>query len=144
MILAPALGNVASNKLTANERAAPVDLSGRVPCGTGHGSHWISPIMSVRFMSIFWRGCRNRFGISGCEGCCVPPGPEEAWGRALEPPATPSWSCSWFVVTSLVPRNTKLLAKLSQPSSWSCTYRVERKYKTQYCTYWTYTWNCRN
>ena len=56
MILAPALGNVTSRRPMATDRATPVDLRGRVPSGTGHGSGCMSPIMSVRFMSIFWSG----------------------------------------------------------------------------------------
>ena len=59
MILAPALGKVASRRLTATERAAPVERSGLIPWETGHGSPWMSPIKSVRFMSIVCSGRRN-------------------------------------------------------------------------------------
>ena len=41
------------------ERATPVERSGRLPWGTGHGSLWSSPSRSVRFMSTLCTGCRN-------------------------------------------------------------------------------------
>ena len=58
-ILAPALGKVASRRLTATERATPVERSGLIPWETGQGSPWMSPIRSVRFMSIVCSGRRN-------------------------------------------------------------------------------------
>lgn len=48
-----------SNRPTAIDRAAPVDLRGRFPVGTGHGSRWSSPSKSVRLMSHLWTGWRN-------------------------------------------------------------------------------------
>ena len=45
-----------SSKLTATDSATPVALSGRFPCCTVHGSRWISPIISVRFISTFCNG----------------------------------------------------------------------------------------
>ena len=37
-----------------------------MPCCRGQGFSWMSPIMSVRFMSTLWRGWRNlREGTGG-------------------------------------------------------------------------------
>ena len=59
MILAPALGNVASSRLMATERATPVDRRDLLVWWTGQGSLWMSPIRSVRFMSMVCSGKRN-------------------------------------------------------------------------------------
>ena len=45
--------HLTSRRPTARERATPVDLRDLSPWLTGQGSHWMSPIKSVRFMSTF-------------------------------------------------------------------------------------------
>ena len=62
------LAPLTSSKLTARESATPEERRGRFACCTGQGSGWMSPIMSVRFMSIEARGSRNLAHQDGGKG----------------------------------------------------------------------------
>ena len=48
-----------SNNPTAMDKATPVDLRGRLPWETGHGSRWSSDNKSVKAISHLCTGCRN-------------------------------------------------------------------------------------